>query len=216
MIIKTDFCFLRNMPVNLPRYLPKFLFTDDAMSASMKALNDEHEKQRKDLIDVAKQFFVSTATWGLEAYEEMLAITPDKSDSYQQRRNRILLRYQSNQTSTVQFLTTLAKRYFAEHTKVKIEEDNANYSFRIIADAVSYDIRGLRDAIAIYKPAHLGWLLVHLIDASGNTNIGGIISQASSLKLCQAIEISFDIAKRDIYFAGIVKSYSLTKLQGGS
>ncbi|WP_437795561.1 hypothetical protein [Mitsuokella multacida] len=64
-----DFDLLRRTEVDLSRYLPQFLAEDSHMKASLDTLSWEHEKVRQAVIDVAKQFFVESATWGLSLWE---------------------------------------------------------------------------------------------------------------------------------------------------
>ena len=137
--------WMRQNQVNILKYLPEFLAKDKDFKAVADTCSEEHDLIRLELQDIFQQFFVTTATWGLSYWEDILDITPDATDGYIKRRRRILLRLQSSQTSTVAYMITLAKRYFASNANVEIKEDNANYAFRIIADAVSFDITGSGD-----------------------------------------------------------------------
>ena len=151
------FEFLRETPVNLLRYLPSFLAEDASFKDTEDALSAEHEKQRQLLIDLAKQFFILTATWSLPHYEQIYDVTPNPGDTYEQRRNRILLKIQTNQTSTIAFLESLAERYLTDGSTAVITEDNPHYVFHMrLIGGVKYPT-DLFDAINLYKPAHLGY-----------------------------------------------------------
>ena len=66
-----DFQFLRLDKPDVLRYLPKFLAQDKHFKLIQDACSMEHEKQRQALIDLAKQFYVDSATWGLTAWEKI-------------------------------------------------------------------------------------------------------------------------------------------------
>ena len=153
-----NFEFLRTHPVDISRYLPKFLAKDKTFADLLNTFSWEHEKQRLFLQELGKQFFVPTATWGIRDWERIVDVVPDAGDTYEQRRNRILLKLQGRQTSTVAFLTNLIKRYCTEKSKVTVIEDNEHYMFHaeITDGTVSY-ADNLLDALNTYKPAHLGF-----------------------------------------------------------
>ena len=150
--------YLRNEPPDLARYLPQFLQEDEHFKATLAACSTEHERYRLLIDEVTNQFYVATATWGLTDWERILALKPAPSDSYEQRRNRILLKLQGRQTSTLAFITDLIKRYCTDKSKVKVVEDNAHYAFHAeITDGTVAYANDLLEALNTYKPAHLGF-----------------------------------------------------------
>ena len=155
------FEFLRLQGVDISRYLPKFLHDDNkSIKDVLDVCSWEHEKQRNALIDIAKQFFVETATWGLSDWERIVEVKPGPADTYEQRRNRILLKLNGTRTSTVQFMEELARRYVSEDSEVSVEEIPEEYLFilRLMKGSILYS-QDLVDAIRTYIPAHLGWIL---------------------------------------------------------
>ena len=204
--------WLRQNKVNILKYLPEFLSTDENFKSVADTCSGKHELMRQQLQDIFQQFFIETATWGLSYWENMLAITPNVSDSYSQRRKRILLRLQSNQTSTVEYMTTLAKRYYSTAATVRIEEDPTNYAFRLIADAVSYDPAGLIEAIETYKPAHLALIIVHFFYADLALYGGGFIQQMSCIDVYPAVDFSIEIDNSGLYAAGSVAISQTTNI----
>ena len=153
---------LRTVEPDIKRYLPRFLSTDaGSLKDVLEVHNLEHEKQRQALLDILKQKFISTATWGIEDWERIVDVRPNPGDDIVQRRNRVLLKWQSNLTSTKEFMRTIASRYVTEDSTIQVIEDNPHYSFRITDDAgkiLYFD--DLWDAVETYKPAHLGWRFV--------------------------------------------------------
>ena len=84
----------------------------------------------EELKDILNQCFVSTATWGLDYWEEMLYIPTIKSKSYEERRSLIYIKLRDIGTTTVEFVKHLAMSFFGTEN-VEVVEDNSNYVFSI-------------------------------------------------------------------------------------
>ena len=155
--------YLRNQTPNLARYLPQFLQEDEHFKATLAACSTEHEKYRLLIDEITNQFYVETATWGLSDWERIIDLKPDADDSYEQRRNRILLYLQDRQISTVDFLGKVASRYLRNGSADIVERNEQNAFFVRIngdLDKVQVDMKGMHEAIDLYKPAHLGYAAV--------------------------------------------------------
>lgn len=195
-----NFIFLRTVPVNLLRYLPKELAKDITFKNTLNICSNQHEKMRLKLMDIARQFFVSTATWGLDDWERVLAIPTVWSESYEVRRNRILLKLQGCQTSTRDFMNQLISRYVKVNGENYIKEINEKYSFQIVLGGEVKDYKGLFEAINLYKPAHLG----HVFRLKRSMNIEyktGIINNVFGRK---QIQISLPEKSNMITYVGLV------------
>ena len=81
---------LRTNKVDVMRYLPKFLANDGTFKATQDSLSTEHEKQRLAVIDITRQFFVETATWGLDDWERIYNIAPSNRNDLKARRKALL------------------------------------------------------------------------------------------------------------------------------
>nr|DAM29882.1 MAG TPA: tail protein [Caudoviricetes sp.] len=179
--------FIREEDANLAAYLPGFVTRDKEINALLSVESEEHNRQRDLLIDILKQFFVYSATWGLDAWEKSFAIYSKPGESYELRRAKIYAKLQSKQISTVKFLTQLASKFFPEQAKVEIKEVNPENLFYLIANytALDNDYFALRDAIEIYKPAHLAMIIQHFLDGVGGFRLGGMIQQANVIHVLQ-------------------------------
>lgn len=204
--------WMRQNQVDILKYLPDFLSSDPNFLAIGNACSAEHETIRLQLQDIFEQFFVTTATWGLSYWENVLAITPLTSDDYESRRKRVLVKLQANQTSTVEFMRALAAKYYASNATITIEEDVANYAFRIIADAVPYEPTELYTAIQTYKPAHLAAIIVHLLYTSNGFYAGGIVSSYECTKVSPDLGFSANVSNSPEIQGGIVWSYRVTNI----
>lgn len=166
--------WLRDEKVDISKYLPEFVRGDPALGQTLAIESKEHERQRVEIRDLLAQAFIETATWGLADWERILDLKPDAGDNYEQRRNRILLKLQGRQTSTVDFIANLIRRYCTEKSRVTVIEDNEHSTFHAeIADGSVVYASGLLEALNTYKPAHLGFdiLLHYLFSLSDNDRI---------------------------------------------
>lgn len=149
---------IRNETVDILRYLPDFLAKDSRFKLLHDCESKEHERMRLALIDLFAQFFILTAgEKGIAKWEELIGIIPKKDADIESRRRAVMLWLQSNQVSTVEFMTRLAARYYPANSDVKLIEHNSEYYFDIETNNLPIDAYGLVEAIELYKPAHLGW-----------------------------------------------------------
>ena len=149
--------------VDLKTHLPAFITKDDVIRNIADVESKEHKLAIEVIEDLFDQLFVNTATWGLNRWEKLLNLTPLPTDTYEQRRLKILLRLQRKLVSTKKFMEELALRYMDDDSSTELVEYNSNYSFKIILDGhVNYP-KDLRDAIELYKPAHLGYWFEQLV-----------------------------------------------------
>ena len=147
--------FIRQEAPNIAAYLPKFLCYDREMAEVLSVESLEHDRQRVLLIEMFRQLFVHSATWGLDRWEEVLGLAHDGGASDGTRRNNILLKLHGKQVSTVEFMRRLVTVYFQEGTNIRIKEQNTQNAFQIVSSGVCVDFSGMVDAIETYKPAHL-------------------------------------------------------------
>lgn len=153
--------YLRHIPVDLKKYLPKFIVKEKTLGKILDSTSKEHEKERLLLDDITNQFFIKSATWSIKQWEKILAIIPT-TDDVDARRNKILDHLQVKQTSTKDFFKKLIQRYLTSG-KGYIIEDNKDYAFRIVLDgAFLLNKKELKEAIELFKPAHLGYKFRHL------------------------------------------------------
>ena len=120
-----------------------------------KALSDEVNTLTDDLDDLLKQFFVDSATYGLNYWERMLGISKNNFD-YQTRRENIKAKLRSRGTTTVDVIKNICEAY--SYGEVDIIVDHANYSFIIDfvgSKGVPKAFAELDKTIEEIKPCHL-------------------------------------------------------------
>lgn len=173
-----DFNFLRIDPVDLARYLPAFLEKDPAFQHALLALSSEHETQRLQLMDVTKQFFVKTATWGIPDWETFLGLQYNADDTLEKRKNRILIALKGPQTTTLERVTDIVNAYGTGN----VEEHNDKYYFIVFTTRTDEaSLKEMRETIETYKPAHLGCYVYLGWAWNGKINFDGTYTYGTSM-----------------------------------
>ena len=141
-------------------FIPWYYFESVIMNELIDASGIEFDNVRDAIDDILKQFFVATATWGLDSWEEFLGIATDTSKTIDARRQAIIQKINGNNTVTLDFLTTLVNLYVADGQAFIIDHPES-YSIDILYHGGQVtDYKALRTAIATYIPAHLGFTLI--------------------------------------------------------
>lgn len=150
--------WMRQSRMDILKYLPNFLSKDPMFHCAAETCNEEHDRLRLALQDLADNFFVNTATWALPLYESFLGIKSSDGDSDEFRRQRILFKLQHVDVSTKDFMNSIINLYSVGH----IEEVNEEYYFKVYCIMNGKDTTTLQKLITqlnIYKPAHLGYAI---------------------------------------------------------
>jgi hypothetical protein len=160
---------MRQNTVDISKYLPKFLQEDENFRAVTDVTSFEHEHIRRELQDIFAQFFVTTATWGLEMWERVFDLIPTSDEIYEYRRNQVLLKMRGAGMSTVAAMTKIVNTYGSGY----IVEDNARYNFSIYCTSETTALTKMKQQIEIYKPAHLGYIVYLGYSWNGNIIFDG-------------------------------------------
>ena len=113
--------------MSLINKLPSFYDNDitkpiqDSFTVEANLMNDKVEK-------TLEQFFVDSATYGLDYWEKMLGISKNNND-IQTRRENIKARMRSRGTTTVSFIKNICEAY--SNGEVDIIVNHSDYSFVI-------------------------------------------------------------------------------------
>lgn len=149
-----DFYFLRRQSVDVMRYLPRFLAKDPEFLKVQNALSWEHENLRLKLIDVSRQFYIETATWGLSSWERIYKVTPPLGASYELRRAFVKAKMLGMGVMTVQAIKHLVNP-FLFRPDADIDELPSPGTFRVIIPSGTDHMREIRQTLAEMSPAHL-------------------------------------------------------------
>ncbi|MBO6204002.1 MAG: DUF2313 domain-containing protein [Selenomonas sp.] len=176
-MVEADFQFLRREKPDVMRYLPKFLAKDEHFKNLQVALSGEHEKQRQALIDLFKQFFIDTATWGLTEWEQIYQTNPPDGASYELRRSLLRAKKMGNRTMTKANLELLINQFVA-NKDAYINEGIAPGCFEIVFPSSVNYWNGLLAILMEMVPAHLVMAITFMKD-----NEQGTIYQGGSLSV---------------------------------
>lgn len=150
---KDTFYFMRKQPVDLLRYLPTFLAKDENFKRVQDTLSWEHESYRLRLVDIAKQFFVDTATWGLPDWEEFLLITPLPGATLEARRAAVRAKLLGGVLLNRKRMQDLVE-LFAPYGEVTVTAIG-DCLMRIIIHNGTFYWDELLNALGEYLPAHI-------------------------------------------------------------
>ena len=160
---------MRKVPVDLSRYLPKFLYQDPTFAQLQAALNIEHESYRLKLRYLAQQFFLQTAdSDGLKDWEQFLKISPRKNADVELRRSVVAVKRRGGVVLTKENAKQLMReflRFENDDTEVGIEELGEN-KLRLILTNGDFYWEELMAALWEQLPAHL------VFDMSINEDFG--------------------------------------------
>lgn len=171
-----DFQFLRTTPVHLARYLPRFLYEDPSFTAVQTTLETEHETQRTQQNDTARQFFVATATWGLAEWESFVGLPTNPNQDYATRRSAILARLNGSDTVTLTFLTRLINLYIAGQAGAVTDHPEQYAIDILIPDGMVTSFSDLEAALQLYVPAHIAWKYVGYTQSGGDWYVGAALA----------------------------------------
>ena len=174
------FNLLRTYKVDVLRYLPKFLSKDSTFKATQDSLSEEHEKQRLLIIDICKQLFVESATWGLDDWERVYELH-NKHLPIDQRRNLLLVKMRGTQTITESKLQEIVNLVYPPKNAI-VRENTGPNTFKVIVDTIDA-LEEVRRVVEIYKPAHLSYLISHSLAGRVGIRIIGAVSQVERIHI---------------------------------
>lgn len=137
-------------------YLPAYYETSRVLGAILQAQGAEMDQLKQALTETLDQFFVNSATWGLDAWEAELGIasSPDKPDD--QRRAVINSKLRGVGTVTIELIRSISEAY--DRGRVEVSQQPAMYQFTVkFIDTLGTppNLADLKAAIEEIKPAHL-------------------------------------------------------------
>ncbi|MFS0841176.1 YmfQ family protein [Paenibacillus sp. 1P03SA] len=138
-------------------YLPKIYGDSRVVRSIIDPESKEFTALNGAIREVLDQFFIDTATWGLERWERLCGIVPDTSKPYDQRRSVIKSRIRGVGTVKVALIKEVAEAYL--NGEVDVVSDTANYHVVctfIGKRGVPANMADIQKAIRDILPAHLG------------------------------------------------------------
>lgn len=208
------FELLRTHKVDVMRYLPQFLANDASFKLTQDTLSTEHEKLRLTVIDIARQFFVETATWGLDDWERIYNIVPDNKSDLEDRRERLLRKIRGASTVTHKRMQSIIDSVIWTHDAT-IVENMAPGVFRIDMETI-IALEELRAAVDFYKPAHLTYVIAHSFFVKGDLYVGGSVSELDIETINPAVDEDIGIDTATLYFGGAISVFEISYIGGNN
>ena len=143
--------------MSLRDYYPAFLTAQSLFGQMLDATQPEFDALQTDHVDLINQFFVSTATWGLNQWEQFTGITTDASKPYDQRRSLVKSKLAGAGTTTIQMLKDMSLAF--ANGEISVAEYPAENRFVITfigPHGVPPNITDYQNAVYQVQPAHLG------------------------------------------------------------
>ena len=144
--------------INLMIYLPKFYQSNRAMNELQKSLGYEVGEINYDTQDIINQCFISTATWGLNLWEQLFNLPTNESLSYERRREILMAKRRGTGTVTKEMIKNVCEAFSGG--EVSVIEYPKEYRFVIQfigVMGIPPNMAGLINAINEIKPAHLDY-----------------------------------------------------------
>jgi hypothetical protein len=113
------------------------------------------------LQDLVNQYWIDTATWGLDKWESILGIPTNLTQSYESRRSGVRAKWRSNGKADISLLQTVADSWYNGQIDVSFASGTINVTFTGFY-GVPGDIDGFKAAIEAIKPAHLAIAYAYL------------------------------------------------------
>lgn len=136
-------------------YLPSFANNEidiqiqEALENELLTLIDEKD----DLLD---QFFIDTATWGLDDWENLLGIKVNYKLDFDTRRSNIKAKMRGRGTTTIEVVEVISEAYTKTNVDVKVFSNLFSFTLSFITNNCSYKtILELDKKIEEIKPCHL-------------------------------------------------------------
>lgn len=136
-------------------FIPWYYLESVVMNELIDASGIEFDNVRDVIDDILNQFFVATATWGLDSWEKFLGIT-DTSKTIDARRQAIIQKINDSQTATLDFMTRLVNQYIDDASGIVVDHPET-YSIEIDIPLIDKEnLKKISQDVNTYIPAHIG------------------------------------------------------------
>lgn len=137
-------------------YLPSYYENSRVMQADMNAKGVELDRLFEALDETLEQFFVRTATWGLDRWESELGIETDPSKPLDQRRAVVESKLRGSGKFSGRLVKSVAEAYYGGKVDVTFQPSKWSFTVRFVDSAgIPPNLNDLIAVIGELKPAHL-------------------------------------------------------------
>lgn len=145
----------------LKKSVPPFVAQMREMAELFTAEQPELDRLEGILSELLAQFYIKTATYSLDMWEEEFGLSHDPTLTLQQRRARVLAKLNTRTPATVKMLENLVRQTMGEDI-VWIEEHPEDYMFIVyVQEEKLSGLLGIaKDAVHAARPAHLNYRFI--------------------------------------------------------
>lgn len=149
----------------------------DALENELLTLLDE----KNDLLD---QFFIDTATWGLDDWEDLLKIKTNSKLDFDTRRSNIKAKMRGKGTTTIEVIKAISEAYTKTNVDVEVFSNLFSFTLSFITNNCSYNtILELDKKIEEIKPAHLEHKFERVLFDKSGLYTGAIASAGETVTI---------------------------------
>jgi len=150
------------VPPDLMRYLPDYYASSRVMRSLQMSVAEELGMLGFALDEILRQFFVGSATWGLDLWETELGLATDAGKPAERRREQLLAKLRGSGTTTRQMIIDTAASFSGGEVDVIEVPDESRFIVRFIG------VRGIPPNMPAFlrmlddiKPAHLDYSIAY-------------------------------------------------------
>lgn len=137
-------------------YLPHYYETSRIMRADAEAKGREMDLLHQALEETLDQFFVRTATWGLEIWERELDIAVDPAKPVEQRRSVVESKLRGGGVFSGKMVRNVAAAYERGEVEVTFRPEEWSFTITFVGTrGFPPNLDDLKAAIEDIKPAHM-------------------------------------------------------------
>ncbi|WP_052016780.1 MULTISPECIES: YmfQ family protein [unclassified Paenibacillus] len=137
-------------------YLPSYYETSRVMQADMQSKGTEMDLLYQAIDETLDQFFVRTATWGLDFWEQELGIETDRLKPVEQRRAVVESKLRGAGKFSGRLVANVAEAYAGGKVDVTFQPEAWSFTVSFVDTmGIPPNIDDLKRAIDELKPAHM-------------------------------------------------------------
>lgn len=156
----------------LNKSVPPFVAQMREMAELFLAEQPELDRMEKELTELLKQFYIKSATYSLDQWEDEFGIERNSSLTLMQRRARVLAKLNSNPPATVKMLENLVFQILSANA-VTIVEHPSEYHFDVYvnSDYLVETFEIADEAVRLARPAHLSYKFINRLIRNSTSRI---------------------------------------------
>lgn len=156
----------------LNKSVPPFVAQMREIAELFIAEQPELDRMEKELTELLKQFYIKSATYSLDQWEDEFGIERNSSLTLMQRRARVLAKLNSNPPATVKMLENLVFQILSANA-VTIVEHPSEYHFDVYvnSDYLVETFEIADEAVRLARPAHLSYKFINRLIRNSTSKV---------------------------------------------